>query len=189
MLHTCIDGLVMGNNVRRNVLLGYFAATVSLTFFSSFLCYEAFVCSKDSRLAAIITAILLSILTLYISFVSGIKTIRMVSVRYSCNQQCISVQYAKQFFRLDLLGSYFLTKIQIRFYRGKGSEIIPFYLFSAKPIGYLDEELVGLKGFMGLLYDECVIIPCDHCTDLWLNEILCIRSVPEYPKAIYKPNI
>ena len=188
MLHTCIDGLIMGKSVRRCVLLSYFSASISLASFSSFLWYEALCRSKESRLAAIITAVFITSLMIYILLVSGPRTIRSVSIRYNCDPQRISIQYGKEAFSMDLMEPFFVTRAQIRFYRGRGSEIMPFYLFSANPIGRIDDQFVGLKGLTNLLVSGCVIIPCDNRTDIWLRETLSISSVPDLPKVIYKPS-
>lgn len=118
---------------------------------------------------------------------SGYQTYCLLSIKYTCKKKRISIEDKQKKCTIDLTNPFFVTIIHIRFYHGKSSELVEFYLFSSKPISNNCNNLESLNAVLKLLKGNSVILPVEETTQKWLFEEKKLKGVPEYPKIMYYP--
>ena len=101
--------------------------------------------------------------------VSGYKTYRVLSMTYVGTGTSLSFFGTSHIHTLDLSEGFFVTKVKIRFYIGKSSQLRDFYLFSSSPITDDFSDYEGLKAIRKLWAAKIMLISCEEDILCWLK--------------------
>ena len=183
-----ISGKVLGEDFYKSCIL--------MTSIASFILF-GFVVSlwisvlTSQHMALILSAIILVLATmgLVYFFVLVYITYQLISMEYLCANRIISNTYKHAKFCVDLENAFYLTKMNIRFYHGKSSEVKCFYVFAPIPIDQSLCENSGAKAIESFLNNRAVIVPCEKETEWWIKEKVNMNTIPEFPKVLYRPSI
>lgn len=179
------SGYLFGRKFRNECMLFAGISTAILLSFVLIIWYDLLAADSYTHVKCVTVAVI-SVGAVCI-FRSAFKTFQRMSAKYECNSYEISNTYMQHQFAINMEDGYFLSKIPITFFLGKGNTTKVFFLFSKDPICYRPEDYYGVNAIEAILCNHAVLLPYESKTIQWCTETVKIKVVPSYPNVAYMP--
>lgn len=185
MLQSCTNGYLFGKEFRKACILFCCISISILVCFLVVLWYDL-VSSASVALEVLVLVFIFSAGILCVICV-GYKRFNQISAEYICKANYITNTYMQDCYCVNLEDGYFVSRLSITFFLGKGSTQREFIMLSNGVIQTGLEDRCGIEAIVWILHNGMVLLPWENSVMQWFNENVHIETIPFYPNAAHMP--